>query len=81
MLKPKPNQFIGAWTAGMMELPSETREAVEKEFQRQIREIEDWFYTIEIPIINKNGFETGKQKFFVAENGEFGYTAMLPDEY
>jgi len=69
--KPKPNQFIGVWTIGMMELSSETRELVEKEFDRQVREKDDWFYVVVV-----NG-----KKYFVAENGEFGYTAMLPEEY
>lgn len=64
-------KFIGVWTIGMMQETSETREAVEKEFDRQVKEKDDWFYTVVV-----NG-----KKFFVAENGEFGYTAMLPDEY
>ncbi|MDI6716698.1 MAG: hypothetical protein QME63_07125 [Actinomycetota bacterium] len=68
---PKPNQFIGVWTIGLMELPSEARELVEKEFNRQVGEIDDWFYVVVV-----NG-----KKYFVAENGEFAYTAMLPDEY
>ncbi len=64
-------KFIGVWTRGMMQESSETREAVEKEFDRLAREKDDWFYAIEV---------AGK-KFFVADNGEFGYTAMLPEEY
>jgi hypothetical protein len=65
------NKFIGVWTIGMMQETSETREAVEKEFHRLVRLKDDWFYAITVD---------GK-KFFVAENGEFGYTAMLPAEY
>jgi len=68
---PKPNQFIGVWTCGMMELSSEIRELVEKDFNKQVREKDDWFYMVVV-----NG-----KKYFVAENGEFGYTAMLPVEY
>ena len=68
---PKPNQFIGVWTIGMMELSSEVRELVEKDFDGQVREKDDWFYVVVVK---------GK-KYFVAENGEFGYTAMLPEEY
>lgn len=64
-------KFIGVWTIGMMQESSETREAVEKEFNRLAREKDDWFYAITVD---------GK-KFFVADNGEWGYTAMLPDEY
>lgn len=71
MLKPRTNQFIGAWTSGLMDMPSSVREAIEKEFNRQIREIDDHFYTIVVC----------NARFFVVENGEFGYTAMLPDEY
>jgi hypothetical protein len=65
------NKFIGVWTIGMLQETSETRAAVEKEFERQAKETEDWFY-----VVNVNG-----QKFFVVENGELGYTAMRPDEY
>ncbi len=64
-------KFIGVWTIGMMQESSETREAVEKEFDRLAAEKDDWFYAVTVD---------GK-KFFVAENGEFGYTAMLPEEY
>ncbi len=67
----RANKFIGVWTIGMMHESSETREAVEREFNRQVRERDDWFYSIVID----------GRKFFVAENGEFGYTAMLPEEY
>lgn len=69
--KPRPNQFIGVWTIGMMELPSVTRELVEKEFDKQVRKKDDWFYVVIVD----------DEKYFVAENGEFGYTAMLPEEY
>ncbi len=65
------DKFIGVWTLGMMRESSETREAVEREFNRLARELDDWFYVVVV-----EGTE-----FFVADNGEFGYTAMLPDEY
>lgn len=65
------SKFIGTWTRGMMELPSEIRELVEKDFNRQARERDDWFYVIVVR----------GQKYFIADNGEFGYTAMLPNEY
>lgn len=55
----------------MMQESSETREAIEKEFTRLAQEQDDWFYCIAV----------NARKFFVAENGEFGYTAMLPEEY
>ena len=62
---------IFIWTSGMMELPSETREKVEKEFNKAAKEKNDWFYKINVD---------GKD-YFVADNGEMGYTAMLPNEY
>jgi hypothetical protein len=64
-------KFIGIWTSGMMNRPSELREQVEIAFNALAKEKDDWFYSVEI-----NG-----KKYFVADNGEFGYTAMLPEEY
>lgn len=64
-------KFIGIWTRGMMQETAETREAVEQAFARQAKAKDDWFYAITV----------GGKKFFVADNGEFGYTAMLPEEY
>jgi hypothetical protein len=64
-------KFIGVWTLGLMQESSATREAVEREFNRLAQERDDWFYAVTV-----NG-----RKFFVAENGELGYTAMLPEEY
>jgi len=63
--------FIGAWTCGTMELMSEVREEIEKEFHRQTEIKEDWLYEVSV-----NG-----AMYFVVENGEFGFTAMLPSEY
>lgn len=63
------SHFIGLWTIGMMELTSFQREAIEQAFNAAPKG--DHFYSIEMD----------GQKFFVAENGEFGYTAMLPSEY
>ena len=68
----KTNQFIGVWTIGVMALPSETREAIEKGFMEAVKNNpDDWFYKVNVD---------GKD-FFIAENGEFGYSAMLPDQY
>ena len=66
-----PDKFIGAWTAGLMEEPSETREAIEIEFNKAVKDHEDYFYSIEI----------AGRKFFVVKNDLFGYTAMLPEDY
>jgi hypothetical protein len=65
------NKFIGVWTIGMMSFSSEVREAVERKFLREVRLSDDWFYSVEVD----------GMKFFVCENGELGYTAMLPSEY
>jgi len=64
-------KFIGVWTPGLMQLPSETREQIEQAFNAMSEEKDDWFYKISI---------SGKD-YFVADNGEFGYTAMLPEGY
>jgi hypothetical protein len=64
-------KFIGAWTQGLASKSSETREKIEMAFNKMAKEKDDWFYKVEI-----NG-----QKYFVADNGEFGFTAMLPEEY
>lgn len=66
-----PDKFIGIWTAGLMEETSAMREAIERAFTEAVKDHEDWMYSVEI---------TGR-KFYVAANGEFGYTAMLPEEY
>ena len=52
----------------MMEEPSDVREFLERWLASTM--IDDWFYAVEYK---------GK-KYFIADNGEFGYTAMLPDE-
>ena len=64
-------KFIGVWTSGLMQLPSETREQIELAFNAMSEEKDDWFYKISI----------ASKDYFVAENGEFGFTAMLPEEY
>lgn len=71
LYRSEERKFIGIWTQGMMDIPSEVRELVEKDFDRQATERDDWLYTVTIQ---------GK-KYFVADNGTFGYTAMLPEEY
>ena len=55
----------------MMDQPSKIRGQVEVAFHVLAKAQDDWFYSVEI-----NG-----KKYFVADNGEFGYTAMLPEEY
>ncbi len=67
----RAHKFIGVWTLGMMRESSETREAVEREFNRMSRDLDDWLYVVIVE----------GREFFVADNGEFGYTAMLPEEY
>lgn len=65
------DKFIGCWTAGMMAETSELRQAVEKAFHATVLDHEDWLYTIQV----------SGRKFYVASNGEMGFTAMLPEEY
>ena len=64
-------KFIGVWTCGLAAESSELRQKIEIAFNAMAKAKEDWFYKIEVD---------GKE-FFVADNGEFGYTAMLPSEY
>ena len=64
-------KFIGAWTSGMMSESGSIREQVEKEFNKAWRVADDWLYSVEV----------AGRKFFIADNGERGYTAMLPEEY
>jgi len=64
-------KFIGTWTQGLASESSDVREKIEMAFNKMVKEKDDWFYKVEI-----NGRE-----YFVADNGEFGFTAMLPEEY
>ena len=66
-----PDKFIGAWTSGLMAESSAVREAIETAFSEAVKDHVDHFYSVEV----------SGRKFFVASNGEMGYTAMLPDEY
>lgn len=71
-MKTLATKFIGVWTIGTMQLSSETREAIERGFAEAVKKNpSDWFYKVTID----------GRDYFVADNGEFGYTAMLPDEY
>ena len=60
---------IGVWTCGMMHEAPDVREFLERWLAETTED--DWFYNVEYQ---------GKQ-YFLADNGECGYTAMLPDEY
>ena len=62
-------KFIGVWTCGMMQEPPDVREFLERWLAETTAN--DWFYSVAYQ---------GKQ-YFLADNGECGYTAMLPDEY
>lgn len=42
-----------------------------EEFQKAASKKDDWFYSISVE----------GQQFFVCDNGEDGYTVMLPEEY
>ena len=64
-------KFIGVWTQGLACESSELRERIESRFNIITKEKDDWFYNIEVEGIS----------YFVVDNGEFGYTAMLQEEY
>ena len=67
-------KYIGAITAGVKALAMERPELLEKllrSFSEKAHQVDDSFYLIEVD----------GQRFFVADNGEDGYTAMLPEEY
>jgi hypothetical protein len=64
-------KFIGVWTQGLAMESSELREKIEMAFNAAAKKKDDWFYSVTID---------GKD-YFIADNGEFGYTAMLPEEY
>lgn len=68
--KLKNLHFIGVATPGFTALDFDTQFNVVRAFMNAPKG--DWFYCI----VLENG-----QKIFVAENGESGYTAMLPEEY
>ncbi len=42
-----------------------------EEFGKAASKVDDWFYS----------FSIQGQQFFVCDNGEDGYTVMLPEEY
>ena len=63
---------IMLWTRAIVEATtSDEREAIEKDFAEQAAERDDWIYCVEVK---------GK-KYFVADNGKVGYTAMLTRDY
>lgn len=67
-------KYIGVITVGVKELVDKTPgllEKVLKAFAEQSHQVNDWFYVIEV-----DGY-----RFFAADNGEDGYTLMLPEEY
>ena len=67
---------IGVWTVGCMtDLSSDEREAVEQAFNAAPQG--DHFYAVEL----RQHQDDKPRKVFIAENGQFGYTAMLPSEY
>ena len=67
-------KYIGVVTIGVSELVKKTPDFLEKllsAFAEEAHRVDDWFYEIEVD----------GHRFFVADNGEDGYTAMLPEEY
>jgi len=67
-------KYIGVITIGVSELVDRTPDLLDKllrAFAEEVHRVDDWFYEIEVD----------GHRFFVAGNGEDGYTAMLPEEY
>ena len=67
-------KYIGVITIGVSELVNRTPGLLEKllrAFAEEAHQVDDWLYEIEVD----------GHRFFVADNGEDGYTAMLPEEY
>ena len=67
-------KYIGVITAGVKALAMERPELLDKlcrAFSEKARQVDGSIYVIEVD----------GQRFFVADNGEDGYTAMLPEEY
>ena len=65
---------IGLYTIGIRtEFTDEEQTAITEAFHNLAEQDKtgDWFYSGEV-----NG-----KKFFLADNGEVGYTLMLPEEY
>lgn len=61
--------FVGLATPGFLSLSHDMQLAIIRAFMKAPKG--DWFYSVECE----------GQKVFIAENGERGFTAMLPEEY
>jgi len=69
-----PMKYIGLMTSGVRDLvmvKPELFDKLAKAFSEAARGCDDYFYTLQVE---------GK-KFFAVDNGEDGYTLMLPEEY
>lgn len=67
-------KYIRVITVGVKGLVDKTPGLLEKAlrvFFREVHRVDDWIYVIEV-----DGY-----RFFAADNGEDGYTLMLPEEY
>ncbi len=67
-------KYIGVITIGVSELVKKTPDLLDKllrAFSEKAHQMDDWFYEIEVD----------GQRSFAADNGEDGYTLMLPEEY
>ncbi len=73
-MQPTQPKYIGYVTPGVKviaETDPGIMDDIVYEFDRQASHHDDWFYEI----------EAAGHRFFVCDNGEDGYTAMLPEEY
>ena len=58
-------------TPGVEKMPGFVKEELIRKFEHESQIKDDWFYEVRV----------GQIRFFVCDNGEDGYTAMLPSEY
>lgn len=67
-------KYLGVMTRGVAELAKDhpgLLDRLAQAFAEESAKSEDWFYELEVD----------GQRFFAADNGERGYTVMLPEEY
>ena len=65
------NKYIGLVTPGVQEKGATVMMLINEAFTKSVLDHEDFFYCVEVQ----------GEKYYVQDNGEMGYTAMLPDEY
>lgn len=67
-------QYIGCLTCGVKDIAVRSPgflDRMNQAFANEAHRMKDWFYQLEVDGYN----------LFAVDNGEDGYTVMLPDEY